>query len=165
MAQKGKLTETQIAELHKALKKQNPDVHALAKQFGISVAGINYHRAALRGHVPPSRRPMARSKTPKGTSLVINTPEQALAMMNEDIEKGELTLAEIAAKYGTNQSAVWSRKKAIKAAAEPEIVLTPEQCKRAVDMIKRIAEVKPKVFSEVVVSLSKKYPTLWLEVL
>lgn len=164
MNRTSKLTDEQRDELHAEIRKGQPiNRLELAKKYGISEAGIGYHVGLVNGTKSPSR--MGRSAKPGVPSIVINTPDQALEAMNADILAGDMTLDQIAEKYGTTRGKVWERKKKVRASEEPAIVLDDEQMKRAVLMLGRVAERKPAIFTELVGIMSKKYPTLWIEVL
>lgn len=157
-----KLTNDQIEELRAALKKPGARAVDLAKKFGLTPAGITYHRRRVMGKVRAVRS-RARSAN-SGQAVVINSPAQANAAMKADILAG-MRVEDVAEKYGVGKSSVWDRKRTLKKEAAPTFAMTVEQRAKAVEMLARVNERRPEVFVDVIGFMAKKYPTLWLEVL
>jgi len=158
------LTADQKDRLYQELK-AGGDRLALAEKYGVSGSTVFSIIRAREGAKPGKGRPISTGRGPM-------TPEK-LQAINESIRKGK-TVAEIRKLHGLSQSAAYRARNRLEAAsvqtnghaapADPD--LTPEQIGRVLDVLKRLGEKRPDVFTKLgIVQKLAQYPMVLVEVL
>ncbi len=149
----------------------------LAKKYGLHEGSIGFHkRQAQKGKLPG--RKLGRSVAPPANGHAPDAPQQSLDMrrpaareeidfgaINADIDAG-MTAEQIREKHNISDSFLYRLKKE-KQEEEPVTPLKPEQCKRVIEIITRLAEIHPDKFTRLdfLGQISKKYGNILAEII
>ncbi len=136
----------------------------IAEKFGISEATV-YAKMRSRGKAP------AKAGRPIGSGRQL-TPAR-LEEMNKDIMAG-MPEAEVRKKYKVSQATAYRRAAQVRnpgsnahgVMPEPEVLLTQEQIARQIEILRKVGEKHPKVFSELrIANKLAQYPMILMEMI
>ncbi len=163
-----KLTKERITELRAELmeiideKQQIPRGlrPGLVKKYGIGETAINWHRRQAVAGFGPGRKPVPEIEHKPATRDDID-----FDAINRDIDAG-MSAEEIRKKHNVSASLIYKTRRA--AAEETPITpLSPEQCKRVIAIITRLADVHPDKFTQLDIlgQITKKHAGILAEII
>ncbi len=147
---------------------------ALAEKYELHEGSIGFHkRQAQKGKIPGRGRGIPGGVTSNGAmpqqTLDMRRPaareEIDFAAINADIDAG-MTAEQIREKHNISDSLLYRLKKE-KQEEEPVTPLSPDRCKRVIEIIAKLAEIHPDKFTRLdfLGQISKKYGNILAEII
>lgn len=151
-------------------------VESLAKKYGISSSSIGFHRKQALENPKPYRNGHAAPAAPDNQQTLdvatgakkspASREDIDMKALHADIEAGEMDEDELREKYGISGSLLY-RVKREKQEEIPITPLKPDQCKRVIEVISKLAELHPEKFTRLdfLGQISKKYGSILSEII